>query len=373
MPTMAALMAHIPPSRARNPSLLFQAAQPAPPIDADLSRARFQHNNGQFRNHVVANDAMTRGIAQTQLEDFLRGPGTKILLPVADGGRQFFQVDFETPVDDQIKLALRTLAPTSEINVRLPVPANQYTSGTAKYGGPRSILVDIADAAEAAAVVANKTFAVHEGLAFWAHDYLANAATRNWAFAHYSSWWMCQPPCPAISSGLVRTAYQNQAAFHKVDMATQPGAGPPPRSNGPYSRFTPRLRTHSPKTTCLSKPAKLSLTGMNSVSPSLGVPLPMTGFLGSYTNVVRCASSKKKKTGRVAASGFHKITALKPPICPHIFADPTKIIMRLHLDKQFNNSGTRGNFFCADNHDCWFRGGNIVGRINQGKTGSDKA
>jgi hypothetical protein len=187
MPTMAALMAHIPPSRARNPSLLFQAAQPAPPVDADLGRARFQHNNGQFRNHVVANDAMTRGIAQTQLEDFLRGPGTKILLPVADGGHQFFQVDFETPVDEQIKLALRTLAPTSEIDVRLPVPANQYTSGTAKYGGPRSILVDIADAAEAAAVVANKTFAVHEGLAFWAHDYLANAATRNWVFAHYSS------------------------------------------------------------------------------------------------------------------------------------------------------------------------------------------
>ncbi|KAJ7859045.1 hypothetical protein B0H14DRAFT_2577416 [Mycena olivaceomarginata] len=231
MPTMAALMAHIPPSRARNPSLLFQAAQPAPPVDADLGRARFQHNNGQFRNHVVANDAMTRGIAQTQLEDFLRGPGTKILLPVADGGRQFFQVDFETPVDEQIKLALRTLAPTSEIDVRLPVPANQYTSGTAKYGGPRSILVDIADAAEAAAVVANKTFAVHEGLAFWAHDYLANAATRNWAFAHYSS--MVDVPAAVPSyvveasarAGLVRTAYQNQAAFHKVDMATQARGG----------------------------------------------------------------------------------------------------------------------------------------------------
>ncbi|KAJ7779283.1 hypothetical protein B0H14DRAFT_3507853 [Mycena olivaceomarginata] len=224
MPTMAALMAHIPPSRARNPL--------PPPVDADLGRARFQHNNGQFRNHVVANDAMTRGIAQTQLEDFLRGPGTKILLPVADGGRQFFQVDFETPVDEQIKLALRTLAPTSEIDVRLPVPANQYTSGTAKYGGPRSILVDIADAAEAAAVVANKTFAVHEGLAFWAHDYLANAATRNWAFAHYSS--MVDVPAAVPSyvveasarAGLVRTAYQNQAAFHKVDMATQARGGP---------------------------------------------------------------------------------------------------------------------------------------------------
>ncbi|KAJ7893839.1 hypothetical protein B0H14DRAFT_3427133 [Mycena olivaceomarginata] len=234
MPTTAVLMAHTPPSRARNPSLLFQAAQPAPPVDVDLGRARFQHNNGQFRNHTVTNDAMTRGIAPSQLEDFLSSPGTKILLPIANGGRQFFQVNFETPLDDQIKLAQRALAPTSEINIRLPVPANQYTSGTAKYGGPRSVLVDIDDATEAAAVVANKTYALHEGLAFWAHDYHANAATRNWAFAHYSS--MVEVPAgtpdhiieASARTGLIQTAYKNQAAFHKVDVATQARGGPAP-------------------------------------------------------------------------------------------------------------------------------------------------
>jgi hypothetical protein len=115
IPTMAALMAHIPPSRARNPSLLSQVTQPAPPVDADLGRACFQHKNGQFCNHVVANNAMTRGIAQSQLETFLSGPGTKILLPITDGGHQFFQVDFETTVDEQIKLALRTLAPMTDL------------------------------------------------------------------------------------------------------------------------------------------------------------------------------------------------------------------------------------------------------------------
>jgi hypothetical protein len=188
MPTTAALMAHIPPSRARNLSLLYQTAQPAPPVDADLGRARFQHNNnGQFCKHVVTNDAMTRGIAPSQLEDFLGSLGTKIILPIVCGGWQFFQVNFETPVDDQVKMALRMLAPTSEINVRIPVPANQYTSGTAKYGGPHSILVDIGDAAKTVAVVANKTYAIHEALAFWAHDYHANAATRNWVFGHYDS------------------------------------------------------------------------------------------------------------------------------------------------------------------------------------------
>jgi hypothetical protein len=235
MPTTAALMAHTPTSRARNPSLLYQAAQPAPPVDADLGRARFQHNNGQFRNHVITNDAMTRGIAPSQLEDFLNGPGTKILLPIACGGRQFFQVNFETPVDDQIKMALRALAPTSEINVRLPVPANQYTSGTAKYGGPRSILVDIGDAAEAAAVVANKTYAIHEALAFWAHDYHANAATRNWAFGHYTSIVDVPTNVPnhtveaSARAGLIQKAYKSQVAFHKVDMATQARGGPAPQ------------------------------------------------------------------------------------------------------------------------------------------------
>jgi hypothetical protein len=59
----------------------------------------------------------------------------------SNSSQQFFQVNFETSLDNQIKLALHVLALTSKINVHLPVPANQYTSGTVKYGGLHSILV----------------------------------------------------------------------------------------------------------------------------------------------------------------------------------------------------------------------------------------
>jgi hypothetical protein len=79
MLTTAVLMVQIPLSHAQNLLLLFQAVQPAPPVNTNLDCACFQNNNGQFCNHIGANDMMMPGITPSQLEDFLNGPGTKIL------------------------------------------------------------------------------------------------------------------------------------------------------------------------------------------------------------------------------------------------------------------------------------------------------
>ncbi|KAF8185507.1 hypothetical protein K438DRAFT_1765739 [Mycena galopus ATCC 62051] len=57
---------------------------------------------------------------------------------------------------------------------------------------------------------------------------------------------------------------------------------------------------------------------------------------------------------RVAASGYHKITKLKPPMCPHTNLTPQKCTMQLHLNKVYGRNGEKGNFYRADNHNCLF-------------------
>ncbi|KAJ7796413.1 hypothetical protein B0H13DRAFT_1934602 [Mycena leptocephala] len=60
----------------------------------------------------------------------------------------------------------------------------------------------------------------------------------------------------------------------------------------------------------------------------------------------------QKKLVRVAASGFHKIKGLQPPRCPHTFSDPRKSLMTLNLNKTFDDTGARANFYRAETHDC---------------------
>lgn len=64
----------------------------------------------------------------------------------------------------------------------------------------------------------------------------------------------------------------------------------------------------------------------------------------------------QKKLVRVAASGFHKIKGLQPPRCPHTFSDPRKSLMTLNLNKTFDDTGARANFYRAETHDCGCNG-----------------
>ncbi|KAJ7661095.1 hypothetical protein B0H17DRAFT_1144798 [Mycena rosella] len=58
----------------------------------------------------------------------------------------------------------------------------------------------------------------------------------------------------------------------------------------------------------------------------------------------------------VAASGFPKVPDLQPPRCPHIFppAQQHYSQMALHLNKVYDGTGIKGNFFRADSHHCGF-------------------
>lgn len=80
-------------------------------------------------------------------------------------------------------------------------------------------------------VVVNKTYALHEGLAFWAYDYHANTATCSWVFAHYSSMVDVPTGVPnhivkaSTCMGLIQAAYKNQAASTRWTWPLKLGVG----------------------------------------------------------------------------------------------------------------------------------------------------
>ncbi|KAJ7470218.1 hypothetical protein B0H11DRAFT_1920029 [Mycena galericulata] len=230
LPTVQALAAEIPAARARDPHLQYLASQATPPINTEINHAIFQHNAGQFRNQVITNTRLLSGFAPTQLTDFNDSPYHKFALNVADGGDHVLsRVQFETPLDTQIEAIFHTLAPTSVIIVRLPLPDPDADTSN-KYGGPSSILAEVEDDTGAAAIAAQMAFGIHPGLAFWAHDLDANRATRVWAFGHYD---MVRPngdPADVEAkacTACILAAYTNTPIYRLVDQFTQVKGGDP--------------------------------------------------------------------------------------------------------------------------------------------------
>ncbi|KAJ7274755.1 hypothetical protein C8J57DRAFT_1592039 [Mycena rebaudengoi] len=222
----------VPAARARNPHLRFLAAQAAPPINPELGRARFQQSTGQFRANVITNARLLYAVAPTQLADFNRSPDYKFAVTIANGGDHVLhRVPFEIGLTAQVTSVLRAMAPQGSIVARLPLPDPDFDSRN-KYGGPSSILVEISDAAGAAAVAAQQAFGVHSALVFWAHDLVDNASTETWAFGHFN---MVVPGVDAddieaqARGGFVTAAFKDDNIYRLTDQLTQGSVGEPRR------------------------------------------------------------------------------------------------------------------------------------------------
>ncbi|KAJ7504085.1 hypothetical protein B0H11DRAFT_1905962 [Mycena galericulata] len=120
----------------------------------------------------------------------------------------------------------------------------------------------------------------------------------------------------------------------------------------PYNaRFTPLLRRATPKTPHFQA-AWTSLVHWNNID----VPVTWCTLSNDWVpwTMPMRVLKRQKKLVRVAASGYHKIKNLQPPRCPHLYQDARLSDMKLHLNKAFDNSGQRANFFKADSHPCQF-------------------
>ncbi|KAJ7927682.1 hypothetical protein B0H13DRAFT_2553551 [Mycena leptocephala] len=227
LPTARVLAAIVPAARARNPHLKSQTASATPAVDPNLGRAHIQHNAGQFPAHIMENGRMVKDIMPTQLDDFKESTDHKFLLPLANGGDHLFNVTFETPLATQIEAALRTLAPDGNIRVRIPIP-DPDARRNSKYSGPSSAMVEVSDDAGAAAITAQKTFGVHSGLGFWAHDFDANADVVIWCFGHFDMVVPGGDPADIEANargGFIRAAYEDGPIYRRLDQATQAKGG----------------------------------------------------------------------------------------------------------------------------------------------------
>ncbi|KAK7007351.1 hypothetical protein R3P38DRAFT_3029723, partial [Favolaschia claudopus] len=201
-------------------------AQPAPPIDAALGRAIFQHNTGQFRRHVVTNARLFRHIAPTQLATFRASPHNQITLCFAEGGNALLNATHEIPPDIQLTDVLRTVCPNGVLEVSLPIPEPGAPSG--KYNGPVAALVLASDNAGATAIKNQAIFSVHGKLAVFVHGVADNNAVRQWPIGH---WKLVRPArdldaaANALRVAVVKAAFHDPATFLLVDQLTQARGG----------------------------------------------------------------------------------------------------------------------------------------------------
>ncbi|KAJ7095135.1 hypothetical protein B0H15DRAFT_1020037 [Mycena belliarum] len=123
------------------------------------------------------------------------------------------------------------------------------------------------------------------------------------------------------------------------------------RAGPPYSRATPLLRVATPKMTNY-----LAARQSNNDYNILGVPTTWCPFAVDWVPWMRPMRLLKgqKRLVPVAASGFHKVPNLRPPRCPHTFPSPRQHYhqMTLHLNKVYDEMGSKGNFYRADSHSC---------------------
>ncbi|KAJ7437074.1 hypothetical protein B0H11DRAFT_2362278 [Mycena galericulata] len=120
----------------------------------------------------------------------------------------------------------------------------------------------------------------------------------------------------------------------------------------PYSpRFTPLLRRATPKTPHYQA-ALQSLVQWNSIE----IPATWCALSNDWVpwTMPMRVLKRQKKLVRIAASGYYKIKNLQPPRCPHLYQDARLSDMKLHLNKTFDNTGQRANFFRADSHPCQY-------------------
>ncbi|KAJ6454725.1 hypothetical protein C8R47DRAFT_221942 [Mycena vitilis] len=116
-----------------------------------------------------------------------------------------------------------------------------------------------------------------------------------------------------------------------------------------YSRFTPLLRRHLP-----SVPNYTHIRQLLRQWNDLGIPVTWCPFANDWVvwKLPMRVLKGQKRLVRVAASGFHKIEGLQAPRCPHTYSDPAQSIMTLHLNKVFDATGLKANFYRCDTHPC---------------------
>jgi hypothetical protein len=227
LPTARILAAIAPTARAQNPHLKLQTASATPAVDPNLGRAHIQHNAGQFPAHIMENARMEKDIMLTQLDDFKESTDHKFFLPLANGGDHLFNVAFETPLSTQIEAALRTLAPNGNIRVRMPI-TDPDARRNSKYSRPSSAMVEVSDDVGAAAITMQKTFGVHSGFGFWAHDVDANANVVLWCFGHFDMAIPGGDPADIEANacgGFIRAAYEDGPIYRRLDQITQAKGG----------------------------------------------------------------------------------------------------------------------------------------------------
>ncbi|KAJ7854133.1 hypothetical protein B0H13DRAFT_2579213 [Mycena leptocephala] len=180
------LVDFVPASRLHCPHRKKVPAGPAPPIDPTLQRASVQQHTGQIPSHYAPNSILIQNIAPTQLAAFEAAPGAKLIItPQNSGDQVLFRVKRDVPIETQILGVLKLLAPTSTIDIWIPVPAPGATSSD-KYDGPVSLLATVSSRAEADALVAYNGYGCNTALGFFVKDYEANKAVQTHTASQYT-------------------------------------------------------------------------------------------------------------------------------------------------------------------------------------------
>ncbi|KAJ7625729.1 hypothetical protein FB45DRAFT_1084206 [Roridomyces roridus] len=230
MPSVAELAAVIPAAKANNPHLRFQPAQPAPHpapiINPGQPQIKVQHNRGFFPNVVVPNSILKRDVGVTQW-DTIAGGNNAMALLMADGGNQLMATELPVPMQDRLRGAIRTVAARGPIEINLAVRSDPVTTH-GKYGGPVIAFVEVDDNGDAAAILAQCTFAVDNALAFWAISIHANRNTVSWCFAYYRmahAGGNVLQILALVRGHIIHVAFRNMAIYHQLDRITQGRVG----------------------------------------------------------------------------------------------------------------------------------------------------
>ncbi|KAJ7732989.1 hypothetical protein B0H16DRAFT_1468285 [Mycena metata] len=193
LPSEAALVAHRPPCRADNPYLKFPAVQPPPPLNPEMPA------------HYVPTSRAARHWSPAFTKRFEEKAGKHLIGILANGGNHLRNTQFDTPLLDQAKAAIRVRALTDDIEVKFPVPVSLdgIQVSTDKYGGPIALSIIIDTPANAAGPLAQGTYggAPLPGILGALNDPTDIVA---WARA-----------------GFVLKAIEDPDAFREVDQATQ--------------------------------------------------------------------------------------------------------------------------------------------------------
>ncbi|KAJ7048902.1 hypothetical protein C8F01DRAFT_1121230 [Mycena amicta] len=236
---------------ARNPYFQTVTPQDPPPAD-EAGNPPYQQLDPSIPRHYVPTARATRFWATSYTQSFLGKGGNHLIAVLANGGNHVRNTTYDTPLLDQLRVALRVRAPTENLEIKFPVPASidGENVGNDKYGGPISVSV-LAESDEGArAILAQGTYGVHTALGFWVQRYEPNDA--EWVIGHHDL--IGSPDDPEdveawARAGFVRAAFTDTDTYRELDQATQAKGGLGPKRVFDVVNTVHARLVHHPSTT----------------------------------------------------------------------------------------------------------------------------